>query len=99
MNENELEIEINRKGLKAPRLTPDLIDNVIIKTDYHLFPGTCFTVCLLTLKNGFNVVGESACVSPEYFDEEIGRDVAFNNARDKIWLLEGYLLKERFFDQ
>tara|TARA_R110002096_G_scaffold6740_1_gene30678 strand:+ start:52 stop:351 length:300 start_codon:yes stop_codon:yes gene_type:complete len=99
MNENELENKILYKGLDAPRLTPDLIDDVIVMTDYHLFSGTCFTVCLLTLKNGFNVVGESACVSPENFDQEIGRNVAYNDARDKIWLLEGYLLKERLSNQ
>lgn len=53
------------------------------------------TFCVLVLKNGFTVTGESACASPENFDPQIGRDVAFKNAREKIWLLEGYLLKQR----
>lgn len=94
MTENELELEITTKGLNAPRLTPDSIDWVISKDDYYVFPGTCFTVCLLTLENGFNVCGESACASPENFDAEIGRNIAFKNAREKIWQLEGYLLKQ-----
>ena len=53
------------------------------------------TFCVLILRNGFTVTGESACASPENFNAEIGRKIAKQNARDKIWMLEGYLLKER----
>lgn len=53
------------------------------------------TFCVLVLKNGFTVTGESACASPENFNVEIGRQVARQNAEQKIWLLEGYLLKDR----
>lgn len=53
------------------------------------------TFCVLVLKNGFTVTGESACASPENFDAEIGRKIARENARNKIWQLEGYLLKEK----
>lgn len=52
------------------------------------------TFCVLVLRNGFTVTGESACASPENFDAEIGRDIAKRNACDKIWVLEGYLLKQ-----
>jgi len=95
MTEATIELEIQGKGLTAPRLTPELIDAKIKSTDYHVFPDTCLTVCCLTLVNGFTVTGESACASPENFDKEIGQSIAFGNARDKIWALEGYLLKER----
>jgi hypothetical protein len=53
------------------------------------------TVCALTLRNGYLVTGESAAASPENFNEEIGRKIARTNARNKIWALEGYLLRER----
>ncbi|RQQ19717.1 hypothetical protein DF107_18105 [Burkholderia stagnalis] len=53
------------------------------------------TFCVLVLRNGFTVTGESACASPENFDAEIGRKVARANAVAKIWPLEGYLLKEK----
>ncbi|WP_145590713.1 Gp49 family protein [Yersinia aleksiciae] len=53
------------------------------------------TFCVLVLKNGFTVSGESACASPENFNEEIGRKIARQNAVNKIWMLEGYLLKDR----
>ena len=53
------------------------------------------TFCVLTLKNGFTVTGESACASPENFNAEVGRKIARENARNKIWMLEGYLLKDK----
>ena len=56
------------------------------------------TFCVLVLKNGFTVTGESACASPENFDAEIGRKIARENARNKIWSLEGYLLKQRLHE-
>jgi hypothetical protein len=98
-NEQEIEQEIQDKGLTAPRVTPEIIDATIVSEQYHVFPGTTVTVALLTLVNGFTTIGESACASPENFNEEIGRKLARDNARDKIWQLEGYLLKERLYQQ
>ncbi|WP_319532830.1 Gp49 family protein [uncultured Cohaesibacter sp.] len=51
------------------------------------------TFCVLVLKNGFTVTGESACASPENFDAGIGRKIARQNAIQKIWPLEGYRLR------
>lgn len=98
MTEQEIENEIIEKKLTAPRLTPELIDAAIAGEQYHVFEGSCLTVCCLTLKNGFTVTGESACASPANFNAEIGRKIAFENARGKIWQLEGYLLKQRLFE-
>lgn len=53
------------------------------------------TFCVLVLKNGFTVTGESACASPENFDAEIGRKVARENAKQKLWPLLGYELKSK----
>ena len=53
------------------------------------------TFCVIILKNGFTVTGESACASPENFNAEIGQKIAYENARNKIWPLEGYLLKDK----
>lgn len=94
-NEAAVEAEIQAKGLAAARLTPALIDAAIVDEDYHVFPKTCLTVCCLTLRNGYTVVGESACASPANFNAELGRKIARDKARDKIWALEGYLLRER----
>ncbi len=53
------------------------------------------TFCVITLKNGFTVTGESACASPENFDAEIGRKIARENAKQKIWPLMGYELRTK----
>ena len=81
--------------MTKPTVTMDLIKSKIVKEQFHVFDGTQLTVCVLTLENGFNVTGESACVSPENFNKEIGEKIAKDNAVDKIWTLEGYLLKEQ----
>ena len=94
-DEQAIEAEINAKGLNAPRLNPAHIDAQIVAEDYHVFPGTTLTVCALTLRNGFLVVGESAAASPTNFDKELGQKIARYNARNKIWALEGYLLRSK----
>lgn len=53
------------------------------------------TFCVLVLRNGFTVTGESACASPENFDAEIGRKIARANAVQKIWPLMGYELRSK----
>ncbi|MCY1278181.1 Phage protein [compost metagenome] len=57
------------------------------------------TFCVLVLRNGFTVTGESACASPENFDAEIGRKIARQNAVAKIWPLMGYELRSKLADQ
>ncbi len=96
-DEQVIEQEIQAKGLNAPRLTPELIDSAIKSEDYYIFPNTTLTVCCLLLNNGFTVTGESAAASPSNFNVEIGRKIARSNARDKIWALEGYLLREKLY--
>jgi len=95
MSENEIEKEIQKKGLTAPRLTPSDIDSVIRNKTFTKLPSGKAMICELTLKNGFTVRGESACVRPENFDQEIGEKISLENARQKIWQLEGYLLQEK----
>ncbi len=99
MSEQEIEQESQEKDLNAPRLTPDLIDNRIWYTQYYIFPGTTTTVCCLVLKNGFTIVGKSACASPDNFDAELGQKIAFEDARNKLWVLEGYLLKQKLHEE
>lgn len=93
LNEAAVEKEIQDKGLNAPRLSPDKIDAQIASEAYHVFPGTTLTVCALTLKNGFSVIGESAAASPENFNADLGKKIARDNARNKIWAFEGYTLR------
>ena len=118
MNDQQIEQEIQAKGLTAPRITPEDIEANIIDEVYFTaeqgyqaamkaqhpdlaemgneFPnGTLrlLTFCVLTLRNGFTVTGESACASPENCDAEIGRKIAHAHAVQTIGPLMGYALK------
>lgn len=78
---------------KAPRLTPEKLDALIVSEDYYQFPNTTMIVCALTLTNGFIAVGESRPIDDETFVEKIGKKFARENARNKIWALQGYHLR------
>jgi hypothetical protein len=106
LDEAALEAEIQAKGKTAPRITPADIDAAIAAENWFNAaeaaealgqPATkamrCLTICVLTLKNGFTLVGENACASPGTYDAEIGRKLARDNARNQIWRLEGYRLR------
>jgi len=102
MNDAAIENEIQEKGLTAPRVTPDDIDNAIddvAAIQYHQFPGTTVTVACVHLKNGYTVVGKSACASLENFDVELGRKIAVNDAKQQLWPLLGYALREELARQ
>lgn len=71
-------------------LRRDIASTEVLKPSLNLL-----TFCVLVLRNGFTVTGESACVSPENFDAEVGRKIARQNAVQKIWPLLGFALKER----
>ena len=116
---NDIEQEIQAKGLTAQRVTPEDIEANIVSEFYFTAADAyrnnpCYdpnghpheplpapaslellTFCVLVLRNGFTVPGESACASPENFDAEIGRKIARQNAVQKLWPLMGYALKER----
>ena len=61
----------------------------------HIDSLSRLTFCILVLRNGFTVTGESACASPENFDAEVGRKIARANAVQKIWPLMGYALRTK----
>jgi len=113
--EQQIEQEIQSKNLNAPRITPEHIDLKIKAVYYSnplqgvdiataresgdYWSLLCLTFCTIVLENGFTVTGESACASPDNFDEAVGQKIAYDNARNKIWQLEGYLLKEYLHKQ
>lgn len=106
-----IEQEIQAKGLTAPRITPTDIEANIAgeyyftaaagvvghsggTSDFHEALNL-LTFCVLVLRNGFTVTGESACASPENFDAELGRKIARQNAVSKVWPLMGYELRSK----
>ena len=148
MNDQQIEQEIQDKGLTAPRVTPadieaniageyyftaadgfrlhwltedhpkhdtrasvyDIASNVNVRS----YASTCasidatagtpqplelLTFCVLVLRNGFTVPGESYCADAERFDAETGRNEARKDAINKAWPLMVYALKERLAGQ
>jgi Phage protein (N4 Gp49/phage Sf6 gene 66) family len=77
----------------APKITLQDAEAVIVKEDY-ICHGV-LTICILEVKNGTPVTGESVCVYPENYDREVGQKIARQKAVGKIVALEGYLLAER----
>lgn len=75
-----------------------LIQAKIKSSDYILLPDGRTTICQLTLENGFTVRGESSCVDATRYNQALGEKYAYENAIDKIWPLEGYLLTQRRFE-
>jgi hypothetical protein len=98
-NEKHIEQRIQELKLNAPRLTPENIDAKIVHSTYTVLPSGKVMVCELVLENGFSVRGEAATVSRENFNHEIGRKISYENARDKVWQLEGYLLQQKLFNE
>lgn len=111
MSDQTIEQEIQAKGLTAPRVTPADIEANIASEHYFTAQDgvngavshgavqvralNLLTFCVLVLKNGFTVTGESACASPENFDAELGRKIARQNAVQKMWPLLGYALRNK----
>lgn len=80
------------------QITMDQIEAKIKKVDYMRIPDTTMTLCIMHLENGFVIRGASACVDPANFDKELGEQLAYTDARNKLWPLEGYLLAQERFE-
>ena len=94
---DSLKIDDALAGAKAtaPRVTLESMEAKIADCVYIQPHGTVLTLCLIVMRNGFYVVGESAPASPENFDAELGRKFAYDNAIRQLWKLEGYALRDR----
>lgn len=79
----------------APRVKPADLDAAIKDAQYIVLPDGRTTICMLTLDNGFTVRGESSCVHVDNFDAKVGREIAFSNAREKLWPLLGFRLADK----
>ena len=99
MNDQQIEQEIQAKGLTAPRVTPEDLEANICHVDIVTYVGPrgqTLRWAVIETASGFLVPGKpSASVSPENDDEELGTKIAVENARNELWPLMGYALKER----
>jgi hypothetical protein len=82
---------------RAPHITRGQIEAKIRDATY-IHRGL-LTICLITLENGYQVIGNAGCASAENYDEAVGRRFAHEDALTKIWPLEGYLLKQQLHEE
>ena len=81
----------------APRVTAEYMQSRITETTFTRFTDTV-TICNIRLDNGYSVRGESACVSPANYNQEIGEKIAYDAAFNKLWPLFGFLLAEKLMN-
>lgn len=75
------------------RLTPERLDHIIKSCVFNRVTKTT-TVCILEIKNGFEIIGKSSCVDPLNYNKDIAEKVAYDDAYKQLWPLEGYSLMQ-----
>lgn len=81
------------------RVTPDVVNAAIVSSQFDKLPGTQIIVCTLTLRNGAKVIGQNyGAIDPKRQDDAMGQKAAFAMAVEKVWELEGYLLRQRLHE-
>jgi hypothetical protein len=93
----DIELKAALEACPGERVTLEYIQGRIASKDFTVLPDGTVTICNITLDNGYSVRGESACVDPANFNQEIGRHYAEKQAIDKLWPLFGFLLAEARF--
>jgi hypothetical protein len=73
------------------------IINKVQKTTYTLLPDGKTTICQLHMENGYTINGHSACVDPTKYNQALGEKYSYEDAINKAWPLEGYLLAEKLY--
>lgn len=80
------------------RITLDHVKSVILSAEYVHVGGSTLTLCILKLKNGCHVTGESAAILPSDFNVQVGQEKAYQRAVEEVFQLESYLLRQRRFE-
>ena len=76
----------------APSISQQMVDDFILET-WTQTMGDKTTVVRAMLRNGFEIMESSACVSAENYDEKLGREICLGKIKDKVWFLLGFLLQ------
>ena len=77
---------------EMPSISQDMVDRFILET-WTQTAGEKTTIVRAMLRNGFEIVEASSCVSKENYDEEMGRNICMEKIKDKVWMLLGFLLQ------
>lgn len=88
---------VEQTETRRTTVTMDYMLSKVVKTVYTVLPDTTTTVCQLFVNNGYVVLGTSSCVDKSKYNQALGEKYAFEDAINKMWPLEGYLLAEELF--
>lgn len=75
-----------------PSIGQEMVDDFISRVEVQTI-GDKVTVVRAVLRNGFELVESSACVSKENYSEELGARICMKKIKDKVWFLLGFLLQ------
>lgn len=90
------QIQQKTEACTAPRVTEAMIRDRVTDVTFTRLNETV-TICNIQLDNGYSVRGESACVDPANYNEDLGKHYAEADARKKLWPLFGFLLAEQLW--
>ena len=76
------------------KLTKTFLEDEIKNVQYHNFPNSLTTVCMITLKNNYDVIGFSSCIDSSIFDKDLGEQYSYENAFEKLWDLYAFKFKK-----
>ena len=83
---------------KRTSVTLNDIEAKVKRTVYTVLPDTTTTICQLFMENGYVILGTSACVDKSKYNQALGEKYSYEDAINKAWPLEGYLLAQGLFD-
>lgn len=83
----------------APRVTEAEVLGSIASKEFVVIQGGTLTICVLTLKNGWQVTGESACADVRNYKQDVGERISYDNAVKKIWAYLGFLLRDKLHNE
>lgn len=95
MNDKELDAAIAASPSSRRVMREDIDANVKAVNYYR---HETLTIAIITMANGFNVIGESACIDPANYRQDIGETIAYKSAYEKLWSLEAYAMASRLLD-
>ena len=79
---------------RRTKVTLPYMESRVKHVSYAVLPETTTTICVMTMVNGYVVLGTSACADPAMFNKALGEQYSYADAIKQLWPLEGYLLRE-----
>lgn len=76
----------------APSISKQMVDDFVAFQEVTTV-GCKTTIVRVVLRNGFEIVESSSCVSAANYDEKLGAEICMKKIKDKIWMLLGFLLQ------